>query len=212
MGKPRGSRLPHTRRRQWGSERRRDPLPTVHARPSEAKLVWARIAIIVTIGAWIAYIVSTVVRQILQYGTESLQLTLEAVLYAVIVTFLTFSALMYLIAREGALRRFRAHERVPRAELDHHFAGERRDGLTVLIPSYAEEPSVIISRRPCALLKYVKHNPPLSVDQDKCVGCKACLGIACPAISYRDGKAVIDSTQCVGCGVCKGLCPKQAIG
>ena len=45
-----------------------------------------------------------------------------------------------------------------------------------------------------------------------CVGCKACLGIGCPAISYRDGKAVIDSTQCVGCGGCKGLCPKQAIG
>ena len=76
----------------------------------------------------------------------------------------------------------------------------------------AEEPSVIISRRPCALLKYVKHNPPLSVAPDKCIGCKACLGIGCPAISYRDGKAVIDSTQCVGCGVCKGLCPKGAIG
>ena len=76
----------------------------------------------------------------------------------------------------------------------------------------AEEPSVIISRRPCALLKYVKHNPPLSVAPDKCIGCKACLGIGCPAISYREGKAVIDATQCVGCGVCKGLCPKQAIG
>ena len=70
---------------------------------------------------------------------------------------------------------------------------------------------MIISRRPCALLKYVKHNPPLSVDQDKCIGCKACLGIGCPAISYREGKAVIDGTQCVGCGVCKGLCPKGAI-
>ena len=76
----------------------------------------------------------------------------------------------------------------------------------------AEEPSVIISRRPCALLKYVKHNPPLSVNQDKCIGCKACLGIGCPAISYREDKAVIDATQCVGCGVCKGLCPKGAIG
>ncbi len=76
----------------------------------------------------------------------------------------------------------------------------------------AEEPSVIISRRPCALLKYVKHNPPLSVAPDKCIGCKACLGIGCPAISYREGKAVIDTTQCVGCGVCKGLCPKGAIG
>ena len=76
----------------------------------------------------------------------------------------------------------------------------------------AEEPSVIISRRPCALLKYVKHNPPLSVAPDKCIGCKACLGIGCPAISYREGKAVIDATQSVGCGVCKGLCPKGAIG
>ncbi len=72
--------------------------------------------------------------------------------------------------------------------------------------------SVIISRRPCALLKYVKHNPPLRVDPNKCIGCKACFGIACPAISLRDGKAEIDRTQCVGCGVCEGLCPKQAIG
>ena len=76
----------------------------------------------------------------------------------------------------------------------------------------AEEPSVIISRRPCALLKYVKHNPPLSVAQDKCVGCKACLGIGCPAISYRDGTAVIHDTQCVGCGAGEGLSPKGAIG
>ena len=76
----------------------------------------------------------------------------------------------------------------------------------------AEEPSVIISRRPCALLKYVKHKPSLAVDAEKCIGCKACLGIGCPAISIKNGKAVIDHTQCVGCGVCEGLCPKQAIG
>lgn len=75
----------------------------------------------------------------------------------------------------------------------------------------AEEPSVIISRRPCALLKYVKHSAPLVIDREKCIGCKACLGIGCPAISIKDGKAEIDATQCVGCGVCKGLCPKGAI-
>ncbi|MCI8497382.1 MAG: indolepyruvate ferredoxin oxidoreductase subunit alpha [Clostridiales bacterium] len=75
-----------------------------------------------------------------------------------------------------------------------------------------EEPSVIISRRPCALLKYVKHNPPLKVDSDKCRSCKACMGIGCPAISMKDGKAVIDHTQCVGCGVCVGLCKFGAIG
>ena len=70
----------------------------------------------------------------------------------------------------------------------------------------AAEPSVIISRRPCALLKYVKHKAPLSVDTEKCVGCKACMRVGCPAVSQRDGKALIDATQCVGCGVCEQLC------
>ena len=73
------------------------------------------------------------------------------------------------------------------------------------------EPSVIISRRPCALLKYVKHKAPLAVDADQCVGCKACMKIGCPAISIVDGKAKIDSTQCVGCGVCQQLCKFGAL-
>lgn len=76
----------------------------------------------------------------------------------------------------------------------------------------ADEPSVIISRRPCALLKYVKHNAPLKVNSDKCVGCKMCMKLGCPAISMRDGKAVIDHTQCVGCGICQELCKIGAIG
>ena len=74
----------------------------------------------------------------------------------------------------------------------------------------APEPSVIISRRPCALLKTVKHKPPLFVDAEKCIGCKSCMKIGCPAISMKDGKAVVDQTQCVGCGVCSQLCPKKA--
>ena len=74
----------------------------------------------------------------------------------------------------------------------------------------AEEPSVIISRRPCALLKYVKHSSPLAIDPDKCKGCKMCMKIGCPAISFRDGKASIDPTQCVGCGVCQQLCAFDA--
>ncbi len=75
----------------------------------------------------------------------------------------------------------------------------------------ANEPSVIISRRPCALLKYVKHKAPLVVDADKCVGCKACMKIGCPAISIVDGKAKVDGTQCVGCGVCEQLCKFDAL-
>ncbi len=76
----------------------------------------------------------------------------------------------------------------------------------------ADEPSVIISRRPCALLKYVKHPGPVHADPDKCVGCKSCMKIGCPAISIRDGKAVIDSTLCTGCGVCTQLCKPNALG
>ena len=72
------------------------------------------------------------------------------------------------------------------------------------------EASVIISRRPCALLKKVKHKAPLAVDREKCIGCKACMRIGCPAISIKDSKTHVDITLCVGCGVCKQLCPKQA--
>ena len=75
----------------------------------------------------------------------------------------------------------------------------------------APEASVVISRRPCALLKYVKHKPPLTVDTAKCVGCKACMKIGCPAISVRDGKAGVDATLCVGCGVCQQLCKFDAL-
>ena len=75
----------------------------------------------------------------------------------------------------------------------------------------AEEPSVIISRRPCVLLKSVKKLPSLHVDTDACRGCKACMGLGCPAISFRDKKAVIDETLCVGCGVCRQKCAFGAI-
>ena len=73
------------------------------------------------------------------------------------------------------------------------------------------EPSVIISRRPCALLKYVKYNKPLVVDSDKCKSCKMCMKIGCPAISMKDGKAVVDNTLCTGCGVCGQLCKFDAL-
>ncbi len=75
----------------------------------------------------------------------------------------------------------------------------------------ADEPSVIISRRPCALLKYVKHPGPICSDTEKCKGCKACMSIGCPAISMVDGKAKIDATLCVGCGVCEQLCKFDAL-
>ena len=74
------------------------------------------------------------------------------------------------------------------------------------------EPSVIISRRPCVLLKSVPKKAPLVVDRDKCRSCKACFKIGCPSIHMEDGKAAIDPTLCVGCGLCASLCPFHAIG
>lgn len=73
-----------------------------------------------------------------------------------------------------------------------------------------EAPSVIISRRPCALLKQVKHNPPIKVNTDKCKSCKSCMKIGCPAISMKNGKAHVDPTLCVGCNVCTQLCHFEA--
>lgn len=74
-----------------------------------------------------------------------------------------------------------------------------------------DEPSVIISRRPCMLLKYVKAKPPVEVNKEKCVGCRMCLKLGCPAISFKDKKAVVDYTQCVGCNVCTQLCKVGAM-
>jgi indolepyruvate ferredoxin oxidoreductase alpha subunit len=75
----------------------------------------------------------------------------------------------------------------------------------------SDEPSVIISRRPCVLLKQVKPAPPLRVLPGQCRKCKACMKIGCPAISVRDEGARIDGALCVGCGVCAQLCAFGAI-
>jgi indolepyruvate ferredoxin oxidoreductase alpha subunit len=71
--------------------------------------------------------------------------------------------------------------------------------------------SVIICRRPCALLKSVKRQPALVVDESKCVGCKACMKIGCPCISVTDKKAKIDASMCVGCDLCKQMCKFGAL-
>ena len=75
----------------------------------------------------------------------------------------------------------------------------------------ADEPSVIIAQRPCALLKGVKYSGHCTVDADACRGCKMCMKLGCPAISFRDGKAVIDRNQCNGCSLCISVCPFKAI-
>lgn len=87
------------------------------------------------------------------------------------------------------------------------------DALEAVIRDEVAAPcaSVIIARRPCALLKSVKRLPALHVDPDRCVGCRSCMKIGCPCISIVAKKAKIDPTMCVGCGLCPQLCRLGAI-
>ena len=80
-------------------------------------------------------------------------------------------------------------------------------------------PSVVITRRTCMLERRgsAERKPPLTVDPDKCVSCKACLKLGCPAIEWSveaadKGKAVINQLLCVGCGVCRQVCKFDAFG
>lgn len=135
-------RLPR-HRRQFGSDTRKRPNPPVPPPASARALVFGRMALIVTIGSWAAYVVVVTGRRVFLDEAVSVRSTLEAVGYVVLVTFLMLSAVAYLIARQGYLRRTRSHVRTPRAELEAHFE-HRRPTVTVLVPSYREQPEVIL--------------------------------------------------------------------
>lgn len=75
----------------------------------------------------------------------------------------------------------------------------------------AEEPSVIITQRPCVLIEKKKDVEPYIVNLDACIGCKKCLKLGCPGIVKIENKVAINPTQCNGCGLCASVCPKGAI-
>ncbi|MGZ4727568.1 MAG: glycosyltransferase family 2 protein, partial [Acidimicrobiales bacterium] len=128
------------RRRQWGSDRRAEPLPAVPIPVSDRRIAMARLAIVVTVGGWLWYVGTTFLQQFLD-GTGS-RLKLEAVIYLVIVTLLTVSALAYLTTRIGFFYRARAHRRTPRIAIDGFF-DDSMPTLTVIVPSYQEDRRVI---------------------------------------------------------------------
>ena len=72
-----------------------------------------------------------------------------------------------------------------------------------------EELSVIITKRPCALI--VKQPDIPYVITDKCKNCKMCMKLGCPAIEEENGKPVIVPERCVGCDLCARVCPFDAI-
>ena len=135
------SLLNHSANRQRGMKKNVTPLPLLHDRPSTTKLALGRIAIVLMIAFWISYIFSIIIRQLFD-GPQSYDFTMEAFSYAFVVSILTFSSLVYLITRQGALERFLKHTRVPRAILDQYFS-HNQPTITVLVPSYSEENQVI---------------------------------------------------------------------
>jgi indolepyruvate ferredoxin oxidoreductase alpha subunit len=81
------------------------------------------------------------------------------------------------------------------------------------------EVSVIITRRPCMLMKrdVVERKPPRYVEADRCTACKACLKLGCPAIEWNSGagdkgEAQVNRLLCVGCGMCEQVCKFGAFG
>lgn len=108
---------------------------------------------------------------------------------------------MEAIARAVGVNRVRTVDPMNLAELDAAIKEEVA----------VSEPSVIIVRRPCALLKTSTIGEPPEVDKDACVNCGICLNLGCPAISRREGKAYVTAIQCNGCGLCLQVCKKDAL-
>jgi cellulose synthase/poly-beta-1,6-N-acetylglucosamine synthase-like glycosyltransferase len=119
-------------------------LPIVEKPAGNAATWMGGFAIAATVVAWVAYIAGTVISQFIDHGIHDSQLVGQTVVYVVLMSLLTFSSLMYLLARQGALYRYRGHVRVPRAEIDA-FMTNSRPSMTVLVPSYCEDPAVVFS-------------------------------------------------------------------
>ena len=85
-----------------------------------------------------------------------------------------------------------------------------------------DEPSVLITRWPCALKRFsaedkeefaAAYTDKYAVDEDACIGCKMCMKVGCPALSFDSSKkkARVDRIQCLGCSICAQVCPKDAL-
>lgn len=130
------------RRRQWGSDRRTLPLPAMPPPITDRSIALGRLAMIITAFAWLAYLVTIIINEFVTNGTQGMRFLSEAVSYLLIMTLLTFSAMSYLLARQGFLLRSQRHRRVARSAIDDHFDSSMPT-MTVLVPSYREDTRVI---------------------------------------------------------------------
>ncbi len=133
---------PSPAKRQWGGDRRERPSSVLPPPISDRRVAFARLAIVATVLAWVGYLVSWLASEFISGGASSTRLGVEAVLYLLVVSLLTGSALAYLICRLGYLLRSRDHRRVPRAALDEFFS-RSMPTMTVITPSYREEARVV---------------------------------------------------------------------
>jgi cellulose synthase/poly-beta-1,6-N-acetylglucosamine synthase-like glycosyltransferase len=133
---------PVQRRKQWGGDRRTTALPVVPQPVSDRRVAMARLAIIVTVSAWVAYLIWWFFADFFNPMYDSAVNRAESVLYLFIVTMLTVSALAYLLSRLGFFYRTRTHHRASRAILDQ-FYDATTPTLTTIIPSYQEDERVI---------------------------------------------------------------------
>ncbi len=129
------------RRRQWGADSHANPMPAQPRSAGDWAMAFGRAAVVVTVAAWAVLVVSVLNGQI--EGISGRASLLETVGFLFAVTMLAASATAYLVGRLGFYYRARQHRRVPRAKLDEFFA-ERRPKMTALVPSYQEEPGVIL--------------------------------------------------------------------
>ena len=130
-------------KRQRGSDIREKPQPPVAPPASDGLIAVGRIAIVFTVVAWLTYVFAYFITGIINSSYQNhIDFLVETIVYVGITSVLALSALLYLVARQGALYRSRAHRRVPRAVIDSFF-DTTLPTLTVLVPSYREEIAVV---------------------------------------------------------------------
>jgi cellulose synthase/poly-beta-1,6-N-acetylglucosamine synthase-like glycosyltransferase len=129
-------------RRQWGSDTHKDPMPAIPVPVTDRTIAIGRFAIVATVIAWATFVTVLFIEEFVQGRAFTRQFGVEAIVYVVLMTLLTASAVAYLTARLGFFYRARDHWRVPRADLERAFA-EAAPSLTVLVPSYQEEGRVV---------------------------------------------------------------------
>ncbi len=129
-------------RRQWGADANKDPMPQVPRIAGDWTMAFGRAAVVFTVAAWAALFVTVLNGQVVE-GVAGHASLIETVGFLTAVTLLAFSAIAYLFGRLGFYYRTKEGRRTPRAMLEEFYA-ERRPSVTALIPSYAEEPGVIL--------------------------------------------------------------------